>query len=180
MKRVSYLVLVSAVSVLGLTFGAIGANATVSHKPLPDEPCDLVDLTKLEAALGVPIGKTTIETRPDAVLCFVPIPFDRATCIVQPDPGISVAVGVPSDNLPLKEVAALASEQGFEVRKLKGKVFGKKGAFLASGGGSGWTFYGAKGKYSVQIGASAPCGAVSDETLATVAESVAKVAVKKV
>lgn len=180
MSRLSRSVVVAAsVAVMALLVPT-AALAQVARKPLPKDGCDLVDIPKLEAALGVSTSPPTGESAGVAAGCLVPIPYDPSTCIVQPAPAVIVAVAPATSfgGVSLKEAAALASQQDFEVRPLKGKAYGKKGAFLSSGG-TGWTFYGLKGTYGIQVKGSEPCGSVSLEQMAAAVQVVAKSAIKQ-
>jgi hypothetical protein len=90
---------------------------------------------------------------------------------------VSVGARKEQEPLDLAQAASQLSEGGYEVRPLKGKAYGKKGAFLAAF--NGWTFFGAKGPYSVQVQIFEPCGTVPDEKVTAAAQVLAKRAVKQ-
>jgi hypothetical protein len=175
MARLSRPVLLAVLATFVVMLVPTAGAARVTHKP-PKDGCDLVDQKKLDALLGVSTGTPVPEPLTGGVACNVPIPYDAATCTAQPEPAVLVGARKEKTNLP--DQAEQVTDAGYEVQPLKGKAYGKKGAFLAAF--NGWTFFGAKGDYAVQVQAFDPCGSVSDEQLARVTQALAKSVVKQV
>lgn len=152
--------------------------ASASAAKLPKAGCDLVDQKKVDALLGVSTGAPTEETIADGVGCSLSIPYDAATCTVSPDPTVAVGAREESEAVDLADMASQISAGGYEVKPLKGKAYGKKGAFLAAF--NGWTFFGAKGRTTVQVQVFEPCGTVPEAKVIAAAQALAKRAVKQV
>ena len=175
MARHARSLLVALAAALALTLASVAPAAAA--KPLPKAGCDLVDQQKVDALLGVATGAPVEEPIADGVGCSLPIPYDAATCTVQPEPNVAVGAREESEPLDLADAASQISDGGYDVRPLKGKAYGKKGAFLASV--NGWTFFGAKGPYSVQVQVFEPCGSVSEAKVIAAAQALAKRTVKQ-
>jgi hypothetical protein len=176
MPRLARPVLLAVVATLALTLIPVAPAA--AHKPLPKDGCDFVDQKKLDAALGISTGTPVPQPLAGGVACQVPIPYDAATCTVSPEPSVSVGARKESDPPDLSESADQLTDGGYEVRPLKGKAYGKKGAFLAAF--NGWTFFGLKGPYNVQVQIFEPCGAVPEEKVTAAVQTLAKNVIKQI
>jgi hypothetical protein len=169
-------ILLTAVTASIMTLGTTVATAAPAAAGLPEEGCDLVDQRQVERLLGVATEAPAAESVQDGIGCSIAIPYDAATCVVQPEP--VVLVGARKDKPDLAQLGTQVSDGGYEVQRLKGKAYGKKGAFVAAI--NGWTFFGAEGPYAIQVQAYDPCGSVPDEKLEATAKALAKRVVKQV